>query len=108
MQMQYILNADRTPMQEPDILKWAKWFEDLGEMVVAVTNLSTFGERVSTVFLGLDHNFLGDGPPILWETMILGIDGLDYQKRYTSEADAKIGHDEAVRIAHEFMRVGVK
>ena len=27
---------------------------------------------VSTVFLGLDHAFQSDGPPVLWETLILG------------------------------------
>ncbi len=25
------------------------------------------GTAVSTVFLGMDHNFLGRGPPLLWE-----------------------------------------
>ena len=28
--------------------------------------------EVSTVFLMLDHNFSGGGPPILWETMVFG------------------------------------
>jgi hypothetical protein len=28
--------------------------------------------KVSTVFLGLDHSFSEDGPPILWETMVFG------------------------------------
>src|SRR5215471_17514474 len=36
---------------------------------VAVTELPN-GGRVSTVFLGLDHNYSGVGPPIVFETMI--------------------------------------
>ena len=28
--------------------------------------------RVSTVFLGVDHNFFGNGPPLLFETMVFG------------------------------------
>jgi hypothetical protein len=55
--------------------------------------------RVSTVFLSLDHA-LDDGPPVLYETMIFGFDEghplYDYQDRYTSEEDARRGHDEAV------------
>jgi hypothetical protein len=32
----------------------------------------TFGpSRISTVFLGLDHNW-GRKPPVLWETMVFG------------------------------------
>jgi hypothetical protein len=32
------------------------------------------GVEVSTVFLGVDHNFFGVGGPILFETMIFGGD----------------------------------
>jgi hypothetical protein len=28
--------------------------------------------RISTVFLGLDHNYRDEGPPLLFETMIFG------------------------------------
>jgi len=28
--------------------------------------------RVSTAFLGIDHNFTDDGPPMLFETMVFG------------------------------------
>lgn len=64
----YILDAAGRPMPEPDLLKWARWFEEHGnERIVART---TVGECwVSTIFLALNHRW-DEGPPILWETMV--------------------------------------
>lgn len=47
---------------------------------------------VSTVFLGLDHNFQGVGPPVLWETMVFGGGYDEAQERYTDEAASIAGH----------------
>jgi hypothetical protein len=58
----------------------------------------TVGEAgVSTVFLGMDHSW-GEGPPLLWETMIFGGDQDQYCARYTTYADAVAGHAKALRI----------
>jgi hypothetical protein len=47
---------------------------------------------ISTVFLGMDHSF-GDGPAVLWETMVFGPEPWgDWQDRYTARADAEAGH----------------
>jgi hypothetical protein len=56
------------------------------------------GVEVSTVFLGLDHDLSGNGPPILWETMVFGgpLDG--HTDRYTSLAAALAGHQEICRM----------
>jgi hypothetical protein len=63
----YILDG-KTPVAEPDLMKWAEFFES-GNRVVRQNN---FGQvRVSTVFLGIDHSF-GFGPPLLFETMVFG------------------------------------
>ena len=61
----YILDDERRPVPV-DMMTWAQWFEDADRHVA-----ETFTElyRVSTVFLGLDHNFREDGPAILFETM---------------------------------------
>jgi hypothetical protein len=58
-----------------------------------------FGDsiRVSTVFLGLDHGF-GDGPPVLWETMIFGGNHDQEQWRYSSRGDAVTGHAAAIAL----------
>ena len=55
--------------------------------------------EISTVFLGLDHNFLRRGPPILFETMILG-GRLDHSRnRCATWGEAQAMHAEAVRLA---------
>lgn len=48
---------------------------------------------VSTVFLGLDHNYAQTGDPILFETLVFGgpMDGEMY--RYCTYAEAEQGHD---------------
>lgn len=47
---------------------------------------------VSTVWLGRDHRFGGDGPPIIFETLVFGgpLDG--EMDRYCTEAEATAGH----------------
>lgn len=54
---------------------------------------------VSTVFLGLDHNHFGEGPPILFETMVFGDKTHlteDISMRYCTWQEAEIGHAEVV------------
>jgi hypothetical protein len=63
--MNYIL-VGQTPVPEPDLETWARWFET-ADRRVAFTRLPRCD--VSTVFLGLDHAFYG-GPPLLFETMV--------------------------------------
>lgn len=94
----YILNGQGDPVPEPDTLRWAEWFEhSANQRRVAFTQVEE-GIKVSTVFLGLDHSFVG-GPPVLWETMIFGGNHDQDMWRYTSKADALLGHEQAVRIA---------
>lgn len=50
---------------------------------------------VSTVFLAIDHAF-GDGPPVLYETMVFGAREEDSQWRHTTRERAKIGHEVIV------------
>jgi len=38
--------------------------------------------RVSTVFLGIDHNFYGIGAPILFETMVFVVHSIAKMERY--------------------------
>lgn len=49
--------------------EWALFMERRDDVrVVARTDVGGF--HISTVFIGLDHNFSPDGPPVLWETMV--------------------------------------
>jgi hypothetical protein len=52
----------------PDCLIWAMEFEHIDRTVAK--DVTLYGERLSTVFLGLDHSFSNAGPPILFETML--------------------------------------
>lgn len=63
----YIL-IGQTPVLCDDSLEWARWFEDPNNRRIRLTQVGPY--FISTVFLGLDHNFMFAGPPILFETMI--------------------------------------
>lgn len=78
----------------PELEQWARWFET-GERRVAA---DVIGEvRVSTVFLGLDHRF-GDGPPLVFETMIFGGPHDGWQERCSTYDEAEAMHAEAVKL----------
>jgi hypothetical protein len=50
---------------------------------------------VSTVWLGMDHGFMG--PPLIFETVVFGgIDDMEME-RYHTEAEARVGHEWWVR-----------
>lgn len=53
---------------------------------------------ISTVWLGLDHNFAVHGPPLIFETMVFGQrDWKDLDmRRYSTLAEAKGGHLDMV------------
>lgn len=96
----YVLAPDgKTPIPEPDVEKWAPWFENPQNRRVAFTKVGLV--EVSTVFLGIDHNLnphTQGQKPVLWETMIFGAKGdlEHYQERYSSYDDAVLGHECAV------------
>ena len=83
------------------MFEWAVAFEDKDYKRVALTEFAHLGVevRVSTVWLGLDHNF-GDDPPLIFETMIFGGSLDEDQKRYSTEAEALAGHEAMVQKAH--------
>jgi len=91
----YTLDGE-TPVPETDLYKWGRFMESHNR-IVAKTNVSD-EVRVSTVFLGLDHNYY-EGPPILFETMIFGGKHDGYQERCATWAEAEAMHDEAVSLA---------
>jgi hypothetical protein len=54
------------------------------------------GIRVSTVFLVMDHAFLDDEEPQLFETLVFNDYGSGEMRRYSTWAEAEQGHDEIV------------
>jgi hypothetical protein len=97
--MYYILK-DKVPVQVHDMEEWMDAFRLHDSRIVAKTDLPD-DIQVSTVFLGMDHSFGDDGPPILFETMIFGgaLDG--YQERYSTWEEAEEGHRLALELIHE-------
>ena len=81
------------------LLKWATYFENIKNRVIKKTNVTKTIE-VSTVFLGINHNFLQTTDNVedgLWfETMIFGgsLDG-DTARTSTYEEALKC-HERAV------------
>lgn len=93
----YILDGHE-PKATTDHLEWANWYEaaSVGDMrrVVEQTQVDEH-LWVSTVFLGIDHNW-GDGPPLLFETMIFHDGDGREEWRYATWADAQAGHSRVV------------
>ncbi len=90
----YILDG-KTPVKEPDIIKWAKWFEK-ADRVVKQTELPN-DVKVSTVFLGMDHDYFGNSL-LLFETMIFGGEHDQYQERCSTWEQAEQQHQEAINL----------
>jgi hypothetical protein len=95
----YILNG-----HEPvaaDLMTWAQWFEKADRRVA----FNKIGDTdVSTVFLGIDHNFYGRGAPLLFETMVFG-GPLDQEcQRYSTWDQAEAGHMAMVERVKDLSR----
>jgi hypothetical protein len=89
----YILSG-RTPVEQPNLFRWGEWMKTADRHV---RHTEQGDVRVSTVFLGLDHNFSDCGPPILFETMaFVGHDSVGCE-RYSTWAKAELGHDRWVQ-----------
>lgn len=95
----YILDG-KTPVEVKDLTEWAQWFGRGNDNRRVAQTIFERKVNVSTVFLGLDHNF-GDGPPILFETMIFGGPFSDFQDRYETWEEAEKGHLNAVKMIFE-------
>ena len=109
MILMYILDDQNNPVPCNDMRVFGSWFEDFDQRIVAQDMVGDV--KVSTVFLGIDHNFSRNGDPVLWETMIFGGRYDESQGRYSSHADALKGHaalaavkDEAATIDAEIVK----
>lgn len=74
--------------------EWSEMFE--GPLrIVKRTQIGWI--RVSTVFMGLDHNFSNEGPPLLFETMIFGGRLNQQLARCSTWEEAETVHREMVQ-----------
>ncbi len=92
MSDKFILDGHE-PVVCDDLLEWGRWLEGTDRRVASD---QIGGVIVSTVFLGLDHSFVG-GAPVLFETMVFSgpLDG--ETNRYCTWEEAEIGHAAMVR-----------
>lgn len=94
--MYYKLGADgRTPEPVEDVRETMLGSDYAEKRRVARDKIGDV--LVSTVFLCLNHAY-GDGPPILFETMIFGGEHDQYQDRYSTWEEAERGHKKAIAI----------
>lgn len=87
----YILK-NKKPILCDDIDEWCKLYKH-----EHVAKTSKGGVMVSTVFLGLDHNW-GTGPPLVFETMIFGGQYDEEMWRYSIWEEAEEGHKKACQL----------
>ena len=94
----YMLDAEHRLIPTDDVVAWANWFEK-ADRNVAVDKVGNI--TVSTVFLGIDHRFVGDGQPIVFETMLFadGESAGDYQERCCTWDEAVAQHAKALALA---------
>lgn len=92
--MQYKL-VDRRAVPCADRAEWLNWYAT-ADRLVADTRLGDI--RVTTVFMGLEHNPLPDGRPTLFETEINIHGKASPLDRYAVWEDAEAGHAQVVRM----------
>ncbi len=102
---QYI-EVDGEPVEWPDddVLGFGQWMQT-ADRHVDWTELEGGAVKVSTVFLGLNHQY-GDGPPVLYETMIFGGEHDELQARYHTRAEAAQGHADVVNLLESYYSTG--
>ena len=96
----YRLDQDENPVVETNTTAWEGWMRTRERTAHDTVGLFV----VSTVFLGMDHNH-GNGPPVLWETMVFPLDPRTGEhdwselecRRYTTAQAAREGHAEILK-----------
>lgn len=97
--LHYILDRNRNPVsssfaERMDFQRRNRWYWQV------VGRSWARGYIVSTVFLGTNHNWLHEGPPILFETMIFREDwkSTEWQWRSRTWNEAVAVHEKVVRL----------
>lgn len=94
MSVYYILK-DRKPVPVESLEEWAKSY-DITDRHVARDKIGDV--EISTVFMGVNHRIHGDGPPLVFETMIFGGAHDWHKTRASTWEEAEQQHAVAVAI----------
>lgn len=85
----YVLLPDGTAKHEPDVIKWAIWFENHQE-ALAVGKMYIGKIWVSTTFISIDIHGK------MFETMVFGKEAPLYRVLYATREEAVAGHTAMV------------
>jgi len=66
----YVLDDGGDPVPEGDAARWKLFMQDADRCHVAFDEADKW--TVTTLFMGIDHNLVGSGPPMLWKTSVVG------------------------------------
>lgn len=101
MTFYYTLDDNLAPVPCDSIAEYEKWHDSMPSssrwylmktgLGFSVARTDVGNRRISTVFLGIDHNYGGQGGPLLWETMVFP--GATHCERYESYEEAISGHE---------------
>lgn len=78
-----------------ELAEWSRLVEDDKYKRVLLTDID-HGIVVSTVWLGMNHNWLGEGPPLIFETMVFGGEYDSHMIRTSTIKEARAAHKEVV------------
>lgn len=90
----WMLDAENRPVKVDSVIEWSRYFESTNHIVKQDV---IDDARVSTVFLGIDRQ-LGNGPPVLFETMIFGGEHDQWQKHCSTWEQAVKMHEKSCEL----------
>jgi len=94
MRRAYYILRGHEPVEVATTLEWGRFMEQSELRIVAQDRVGRY--LVSTVFLGMDHNW-GEGPPLFFETMVFtNTEGNDCW-RFSTWEQAEEWHHAVVR-----------
>jgi hypothetical protein len=92
----YIMNPDHTVRLTEDSAEWGRWMQDADRVVARYEHTADI--HVSTAFLGLDHDHMRVGRPILFETMVFGGEHDESRWRCCTWEEAQEQHMNAIAL----------
>jgi hypothetical protein len=96
MALRYYIEKNNVPVQvDRDTADVWAYENESANRRVALDKVYDY--EVSTVFLTVDHNWSGEGAPILYETMVFGPEGREVSMfRYRMKTAAIVGHNKCL------------
>jgi len=93
----YKLNLKDKTYTPCSVEEWSEQLEELNDLHMKhVAHDYINNNRISTIWLGLDHQWQENSLPLLFETMVFK-DGCEiYRDRYSTWQEAEEGHKKAI------------